>query len=79
MPLIVTACVVAAVFPNSIVRHPLAWSMCAFGVAVSLSVLVLYCVTGSWVGVTSIVLATPAAAIFYVIARVWLRPTLAAW
>lgn len=77
LPLIAVACATAFLFANSIVRRPAGWSLAALGVAVAVSVVGLYFLSHSMIGVVSIGVAIPASAIFYLFARAWLRPKLA--
>ena len=75
LPLVLVACA-TSFLPNRLSGIP-PWSLFALISVVGLSVLVFYLTTQSWIGLVSAVVATPAAVIFYLIARNWLRPKLA--
>jgi hypothetical protein len=77
LPLIAVACATSFLCARSIVQRPAVWTLAGFSGAVALSVLELYFPSRSWVGLVSVIVAAPAAMIFYLIARAWLRPKLA--
>lgn len=77
LPLAFIACAISLCFAASVVQRPAAWNLGAVIAAVALSVVGLRLVSGSWIGVVSVIVAVPAAAIFYLLVRAWLRPKLA--
>jgi hypothetical protein len=70
-PLLFVASVVAMVFPKEIIARPAAWSIGAAVAAVSISLLALWFVTGTWVGGFSVIVAVPATAAFCWLMRAW--------
>ena len=63
-PLLAIACVAAYAFAGSVRRHPFRWGGAAALFAIVLSVVALWVLTATWVGLVSIPVAAFAAVIF---------------
>jgi len=70
-PLILVAAILALVFPRRIIARPLTWALCGAGAAIAVSILAMWWVTGTSVGAVAIVIAVPAALIFWWLIHVW--------
>jgi hypothetical protein len=70
-PLMLIAAITALAFSNQIIARPLMWALCGAGAAIGISLIAMWLITGTWVGVVSIVIAIPAALIFWWLMHVW--------
>ncbi len=74
LPLLLIACSLAFFFATSIAMYPVLWGLGAFAAVTTVSVLALYLLSHSMIGIVSIFETAPATAIFCFAAKRWLKP-----